>query len=72
MKRLTADQRARVEKLATERGGDDLRRLRLRSVALRRGGTPHPQSWADDLPMVRQRCPSSGAYQYFTSPLERT
>jgi transposase len=31
------------------------------AAALRRGGTPHPRSWADGLPMVRQRCPPSGS-----------
>jgi hypothetical protein len=53
---------------AAIRGGDELRRLRLRSVALRRAGAPHPRSWVDGLPVVRQRLHPRGAYQYFTSP----
>ena len=56
MQRLTKEQRARIEQ-AGQRRGDDLRRLRLSAVALRRGGAPHPRSGVDGLPVVRRRRP---------------
>jgi hypothetical protein len=66
MQRLSEDQRQRRE--AGHRGGDYLRRLWLRAIALRRGGASHPRSWVVGLPVVPQRRPPSGAYQYFTTP----
>src|SRR5215213_9394330 len=66
MKRLTEDQGARVEKLATDEGttceGCGCARLRCG------GGTPHPRSWADGLPMVRQRSPPSGGLPILHDP----
>jgi hypothetical protein len=53
---------------AAIRGGDELRRLRLRSVALRRAGAPHPRSWVDGLPVVRQRRPPSGSLPILHDP----
>ena len=66
-RRLTEDQRARVEVLATERRGRPAKGAALRGWVAQRVGTLHPRrSDVDGLPVGAKDVHPRGAYRYFT------